>query len=269
MASRDQNDDRRYNPRGGFNTPEEAYDERLSYQSRHGSRDLEYENDYRNSGWSTSRNGNWGHDMGRQVEDEGYLGSATYDGTRREDREGMYGGPRRDTYRHWRGDRDESHTQSRDWDRPVSNLNSRPSQVGGGEGYFGSGDVCHGPHKGKGPQSYKRSDDRIREDVSDRLTDDGQLDASHIAVAVQDGEVTFSGSVSDRRAKRRAEDIADNVSGVTHVQNNLRVSAPQFVPGPTSQSGTYRTSQSASDQTSVPDTDQNSESANPYRNSYQ
>ena len=39
-------------------------------------------------------------------------------------------------------------------------------------------------HRGRGPRGYTRSDERIREDVNDRLTDDGWLDASDIDVQV-------------------------------------------------------------------------------------
>lgn len=78
-------------------------------------------------------------------------------------------------------------------------------------------------HRGRGPSDYTRSDERIREDVNDHLTHDWRVDASHIRVTVKDGEVTLEGSVDSRGAKRRAEDIADDVSGVKHVQNNLRV----------------------------------------------
>lgn len=78
-------------------------------------------------------------------------------------------------------------------------------------------------HKGRGPKGYARSDDRIREDVSDRLTDDWRVDASEITVEVSSGEITLSGTVNNRDDKRRAEDIAERVAGVKHVQNNLRV----------------------------------------------
>jgi osmotically-inducible protein OsmY len=78
-------------------------------------------------------------------------------------------------------------------------------------------------HRGRGPKGYQRSDERIREDINDRLTDDPFIDATDIEVSVSGGEVTMSGIVTDRQAKRRAEDIADAVSGVRHVQNNLRV----------------------------------------------
>lgn len=88
----------------------------------------------------------------------------------------------------------------------------------------------YGEHRGRGPKSYQRSDDRIREDVNDRLTDDPMLDASDIEVSVAGREVTLSGTVRQRWDKRRAEDLAESVSGVLHVQNNLRVQpqAPDF-----------------------------------------
>ncbi len=80
-----------------------------------------------------------------------------------------------------------------------------------------------GEHAGRGPKGYKRSDTRIQEDVSDHLTNDSWLDASQIEVQVRDGEVTLNGKVASRDDKRRAELWAETVSGVGHVQNNLRV----------------------------------------------
>jgi hypothetical protein len=80
-----------------------------------------------------------------------------------------------------------------------------------------------GPHRGRGPKGYMRSDERIREDVNDRLTEDSWLDASNIEVRVTAGEVTLGGTVAERLDKRRAEDLADSVSGVIDVQNNLRL----------------------------------------------
>lgn len=80
-----------------------------------------------------------------------------------------------------------------------------------------------GRHYGKGPKSYRRSDHRIFEDVNDALTEDGGVDAGAIEVSVRQGEVTLEGAVADRNEKRRAEDCADHVKGVRHVQNNLRI----------------------------------------------
>lgn len=84
-------------------------------------------------------------------------------------------------------------------------------------------DHVRGEHAGKGPRGYSRSDERVREDVADRLTDDPWLDPSEIEVAVTGCEVTLNGTVGSRDDKRRAEDLAHAVSGVKHVQNNLRV----------------------------------------------
>lgn len=81
--------------------------------------------------------------------------------------------------------------------------------------------------RGKGPRDYQRSDDRIREDISDRLTDDPAIDASDITVRVQRCEVTLTGTVNNREEKRRAEDVAERISGVSEVINNLRVSRAQ------------------------------------------
>lgn len=85
-------------------------------------------------------------------------------------------------------------------------------------------DKINGPHKGKGPKGYLRSDERITEDINEKFYHDSYVDASDIEVKVTDGEATISGTVDSRDAKRRAEDIAEGVSGVKNVQNHLRVS---------------------------------------------
>ena len=78
-------------------------------------------------------------------------------------------------------------------------------------------------HRGRGPAGYTRSDERIREDVNDRLTEDWRVDARAVEVSVASGEVTLDGTVPSREQKRRAEDLVDSLSGVKHVQNNLRI----------------------------------------------
>jgi hypothetical protein len=80
-----------------------------------------------------------------------------------------------------------------------------------------------GPHVGKGPKGYRRSDERILEDVNQALTDSGALDATEIEIACKNGEIVLRGSVSDRRAKRLAEELAEAQSGVHDVRNELRV----------------------------------------------
>jgi len=80
-----------------------------------------------------------------------------------------------------------------------------------------------GPHRGKGPVGYQRSDERLREMISESLADDDQIDASQIEVTVKNGEVTLIGTVEDRQTKREAEECACSVSGVRDLQNQLRV----------------------------------------------
>jgi osmotically-inducible protein OsmY len=86
-----------------------------------------------------------------------------------------------------------------------------------------SGDTFGGPHAGRGPRGYTRSDERIREDVCDRLCEHGFVDASDIEVRVASGEVTLLGSVRSRQEKRIAEDITEQVTGVRQLHNELRV----------------------------------------------
>jgi osmotically-inducible protein OsmY len=87
-----------------------------------------------------------------------------------------------------------------------------------------SGNQDTNSQRGKGPKGYRRSDERIEENINDALTDDDQLDASEIEVSVKNGEVTLSGTVAERDSKRRAEELAESISGVNNVENRIRVS---------------------------------------------
>ena len=78
-------------------------------------------------------------------------------------------------------------------------------------------------YRGKGPKNYHRSEQRIWEDICDRLTEDDMVDATDIDVQVQGTEVILTGNVSSREQKRRAEDIVESVSGVHNVENRIRV----------------------------------------------
>lgn len=106
------------------------------------------------------------------------------------------------------------------WDQVSDNVAYWAGNIDGE--FRGSADRASG-HYGRGPKGYARSDSRILEDINDRLTADWHLDASEIEVAVSSREVTLTGTVDRREDKRRAEDIAEGVMGVAHVQNNLRV----------------------------------------------
>ena len=87
----------------------------------------------------------------------------------------------------------------------------------GGYGGFDTGRFA-----GRGSKNYKRSDTRIEEDVHEALMHDPYLDATDIDVSVKDGEVTLSGEVSDRAARRRAEECVESCAGVLEIHNELR-----------------------------------------------
>lgn len=160
------------------------------------------------------------------------------------------------------------------WDRFEGNMQQGGGRFGGpsfgggsgpsrdwGQGFGGSGrsepsfwdetkreardgwEQLKGAFSGKGPKGYMRSDDRIREDVCDRLAWHPDVDASEIEVTVSSGEVTLSGKVNHRRAKRMAEDVADEVQGVKEVTNQLRV---EQTGTSSKSSSTYGSSTSAS-----------------------
>ena len=106
------------------------------------------------------------------------------------------------------------------WDRATDEVAS----------WFGDEDAAQRrerDHRGRGPKDYVRSDERIRDDANDRLTDDPRIDASEVTLSVDKGEITLDGTVGTREEKRRAEDVVENISGVKHVQNNLRVQLPR------------------------------------------
>ena len=108
--------------------------------------------------------------------------------------------------------------------QPRSDFN----QAGGyGSGYSQVGNPSESlssrGHFGRGPKGYTRSDDRIKEDISERLTDDYSLDASDISVEVRNGVVTLSGQVDERWMKHHAEDLVDRCSGVQDIENRLTI----------------------------------------------
>jgi osmotically-inducible protein OsmY len=94
-------------------------------------------------------------------------------------------------------------------------------------GYYGTSRylarIPRGPFTGRGPKGYQRSDERIREDVSEELAFAGDIDAGEIEVHVTNCVVTLDGEVETRDEKRFAEDIAEAAPGVRDVHNNLRV----------------------------------------------
>jgi len=196
------------------------------------SRDFDnFSNDYynRNSGGNYGQNYGSGYDYNRSYGE----GSSNF-------RQGNYDN-RYGAQDYGRYNRSQDYGRNRDWDNDYRNDRNDRSwwdktkdEVAS---WFGDDDAerrrrmderREGNYRGKGPKNYTRSSDRIKEDVSDRLSDAWDIDASDIDVSVDGNEVTLSGTVPSKQQKRRAEDIAESVSGVHNVQNNLRVKQREF-----------------------------------------
>lgn len=80
-----------------------------------------------------------------------------------------------------------------------------------------------GPYVGSGPKGFQRSSDKLQEQVSERLENDGRICASEIEVEVAGGEITLNGKVPSRDQKRMAEECAESVWGVKDVHNRLTI----------------------------------------------
>lgn len=143
---------------------------------------------------------------------------------------------------HDRDDRYDDQQENRDWwDKASDEVAS----------WFGNDeaeqrrrmDKLSGPHRGKGPKGYMRTDDRIREDINECLYHDSYVDASEVEIKVENGEAIVTGTVDSRESKRRIEDIIERIPGIRDVENRLKVSQSSTPSGSTDrQSGERWTS---------------------------
>jgi osmotically-inducible protein OsmY len=199
----------------------------------------------RDSSGSGSRGGwNQGYGQGQRSGQGGYYGSNQGYGQGRSSfgsQDYGRGGNSSQNYRSGRGSQqemDSDYYYGRGNYGAQSGSSSRDNQYSGSSG-MGYGDAeeqgrygyrsdsqqseRQGRHFGKGPKGYQRSDERIKEDVNEALSRHWDLDASDIEVQVQNGEVTLTGTVDSREAKRYAEDAAERSFGVKDVENKLKV----------------------------------------------
>ena len=111
--------------------------------------------------------------------------------------------------------------------------------------------------RGKGPKGYTRSDERLKEDICERLTHHPAIDASDVEIEAKQGVVTLTGSVTQRQAKHQIEDLVEDVSGVKDIENRISVrpqsqsSQSQQQLGSGSLGGSSSRGQSASGSTSA------------------
>lgn len=90
-----------------------------------------------------------------------------------------------------------------------------------------------GPHWGKGPKGYKRSDERTREDVCDAIAFQGHIDATDVEVKVENGLVTLRGTVALREHERALERLVERCRGVQEVRNELHLAHAPGMPSTT------------------------------------
>lgn len=78
-----------------------------------------------------------------------------------------------------------------------------------------------------------RTDEQIKQDVTNQLTWDSRVDASEIKVKVDAGVAALSGTVPSYSASNAASDITASVEGVISVTNLLTVEFPTTYTVPT------------------------------------
>lgn len=69
----------------------------------------------------------------------------------------------------------------------------------------------------------KANDDRIYDQVRQKLANDPDVKGGGFDVAVKDGVVTLKGTVSDKHTREKAEKLTKKVKGVTRVDNQLKI----------------------------------------------
>lgn len=84
-------------------------------------------------------------------------------------------------------------------------------------------------YRGRGPKGYRRSDEQIKEDVSEALYRNTVVDASQIEVFVSQGIVTLKGIVDSREQKKAAESAAENLAGVDDIYNDLHLKSEEKI----------------------------------------
>jgi hypothetical protein len=180
------------------------------------------------SDWQQRSGQRWGQQGGYRggMEGPGWQGNRNWEGGRTGERAGWQGrgnpGWQNDYENEQQYGRDDRYERTQTfggrgmmahggWNTESTNWQGR-RDMGGMQNY-----------SGRGPRNYKRSDQRIEEDINERLTQHHMIDASDIEVNVHNGEVTLRGQVDHRDAKRLAEDTAETVFGVKEVNNQIKV----------------------------------------------
>ncbi|MGH8326136.1 MAG: BON domain-containing protein [Steroidobacteraceae bacterium] len=106
-----------------------------------------------------------------------------------------------------------------------------PGAPDGGGGSSGSGEqpgqgaaqrAAQGTRAGK-QHGYPRSDERIKEELHERLGSRSDLDLRNVTVEAVSATVTLRGAVPEPWMRQAIEDITDHCFGVQDIDNGIRV----------------------------------------------
>ena len=96
-------------------------------------------------------------------------------------------------------------------------------QYGQGQPYDRSYGQSGGRRFTSGPKGYQRSDERLKEDISERLMESHYIDSSDVSIDVRGAKVVLDGTVPSRHMKHAIEDLVDACPGVQDIDNRVRV----------------------------------------------
>ncbi|HVY80191.1 MAG TPA: BON domain-containing protein [Steroidobacteraceae bacterium] len=83
----------------------------------------------------------------------------------------------------------------------------------------------------RGPKNYRRSDERLLEDIYLHLLNNPALDSSDVSIEVHRGVATLSGTVPTRHMKHEMEDLILAIPGIEEVHNRVKVNSGPLDPG--------------------------------------
>ena len=72
-------------------------------------------------------------------------------------------------------------------------------------------------------QQKVNADDRISDDVRQRLASNADVRGAALDVTVKDGVVTIKGRVHTEKGRKKATEISKRVKGVVNVDNQLKL----------------------------------------------
>jgi hypothetical protein len=103
-------------------------------------------------------------------------------------------------------------------------------------------------------QPASQTDGDIQSNVAYALTHDATLQGQQITATTAQGQVTLSGTVQTNAQRQQAETLAANVSGVSGILNNIKVTDPNS-PVPAAADAAAQQQNTAPDQTPPPPPD--------------